>query len=82
MSDKKDWEEFRKIGLLLYINQILQAFGWSIVYEIDENEIIKNVYPARVKYRGFDNKHVCEAYKNISYYLKENIDKIAKESED
>ena len=69
MVNKKTWEEFQKHGLLLFINQILHIFGWAIVYEVDDNKNIMNVYPARVKFRGFDNKSVSECYKNLSKFM-------------
>ena len=72
MVDKKSWEEFRDTGLVLIINQILHIFGWAIVFEVENNEV-KNVYPARVKFRGFDNDSTDESYKKVSEYLKRNI---------
>jgi hypothetical protein len=79
MVTKKEWSEFRSTGLLLFINQILHVFGWSIVFEM-EGEEIKSVYPARVKFRGFDNQSVSEAYIKISEYMKENVDVISSEA--
>lgn len=66
---KKEWSEFRNTGLLLFINQILHVFGWAIVFEIDGDEI-KQVYPARVNFRGFDNDSVEESYNKINEYMK------------
>jgi hypothetical protein len=80
MVTKKSWAEFRKTGLLLFINQILHVFGWAIVFEFDGEEI-KEVYPARVKFRGFDHESAGESYINITNYLKENIDELKKETE-
>jgi hypothetical protein len=71
MTTKKDWSEFKSTGLMLFVNQILHIFGWAIVFEI-ENEEIKNVYPARVKFRGFDNKSTAEAYKKVSQFMADN----------
>lgn len=79
MVNKKDWNEFRITGLVLIINQILHIFGWAIVFEIENNEV-KNVYPARVKFRGFDNDSTDEAYRKVSEYLKDNIDELYKET--
>ena len=53
MVNKKTWKEFRDTGLLWFINTILHAFGWSIVIEY-ENVEITDCYPARVKFRGFN----------------------------
>jgi hypothetical protein len=79
MVTKKEWSEFRSTGLLLFINQILHVFGWAIVFEMD-GEIVKSVYPARVKFRGFNNDSVTEAYAKISDYLKENAEELSKEA--
>lgn len=79
MVEKKSWEEFRKSGLLLFINQILHVFGWAIVFEIVEDKVI-NVYPARVKFRGFDSQSVSESYVEITKYLKENIKDLEEEA--
>ena len=81
MVEKKSWEEFREIGLLWFINTILHMFGWAICYEIDNEKII-NVYPARVKFRGFDNKTTSEGYEKVTEYLKENIDDLLMEAKD
>ncbi len=78
MVTRKGWTEFRATGLLLFINQILHVFGWAIVFEI-ENDEIQNVYPARVKFRGFDDKDVGESYTKISEYMKANVNKLLKE---
>ena len=53
MVTKKTWQEFRDTGLFWWINSILHTFGWAICIEL-ENGIITNSYPARVKFRGFD----------------------------
>lgn len=79
MIEKKTWYEFRKTGLLWFINTILHTFGWAIVMEID-NKDVKDIYPARVKFRGFSEEINDEGYKMVSNYLKENIDGIAKEA--
>jgi len=80
MVTRKEWSEFRSTGLLLFINQILHVFGWAIVFDIEKDTgNIKSVFPARVHFRGFDNEDVSESYKNISKYLKENIEDISKD---
>ena len=80
MVKKKSWEEFQKTGLILIINQILHIFGWAIVYEQDEHsKVITDVYPARVKFRGFGEKSVDTAYKKLSAYMKENASELDKE---
>lgn len=80
MVDKKEWSEFRNTGLLLIINQILHIFGWSIVMEIDDDHI-KTVYPARVKFRGFAEDNVSKSYKKINEWMKENAHELVNETQ-
>lgn len=78
MVEKQTWESFRDNGLLWFTNTILHMFGWAIVVEIDGDKIT-NVYPARVKFRGFDEKTNSVGYTKVTEYLKENIDELSKE---
>lgn len=71
MLKRKDWNEFRNTGLFLLLNQFLHIFGWAIVLNI-ENGVVIECYPARVKFRGFDEKSSTEAYERISKYMSEN----------
>jgi uncharacterized protein YfbU (UPF0304 family) len=80
MVTKKEWSEFRSTGLVLIINQILHIFGWALVFEI-ENDEIQNVYPARVKFRGFDNKSTDEAYKKLSQFMVDNATELNDEAQ-
>lgn len=80
MVTKKEWSEFRSTGLVLIVNQILHIFGWALVFEI-ENDEIKNVYPSRVKFRGFDNKSTDEAYKKLSKYMLDNATELNDEAQ-
>lgn len=79
MVNKKSWEDFKKSGLLWFINMLLHTFGWAIVYDI-EDEKITNVYPARVKFRGFPEQSNTEGYIKVSQYMKDNIDELLEES--
>lgn len=79
MVDKKTWREFKDSGLLWWINMILHTFGWAIVFEISKREII-NVYPARVKYRGFDMKSTENGYIKVSEYMDENSKELLEEA--
>ena len=82
MIDRKDWSEFRDIGLLWWINMILHTFGWAIVYEFNDEQEIINVYPARVKFRGFDEQNNSKGYTKISKYMNNNALELLKECED
>lgn len=83
MIDKKTWQEFRDSGLFWWINMILHTFGWAIVVEIDkETKEITCAYPARVKFRGFDEKNNEVGYIKVSKYLKENSEDLYNESQE
>lgn len=82
MIEKKTWKEFRESGFLWWVNMILHTFGWAIVYESDENQEIISVYPARVKFRGFEEKINTEGYLKVSEYMKENVDELLKEAKE
>lgn len=81
MIEQKTWREFKESGLLWWINMILHTFGWAICFEMD-GEKITNVYPARVKFRGFDEKTNTEGYIKISKYIQQNADQLLKESQE
>lgn len=75
MVDEKTWKEFKDSGLLWWVNMIIHTFGWAIVFEYNGENITK-VYPARVKFRGFDEKSNDEGYIKMNRYMKENSDNI------
>ena len=81
MVSKKTWEEFRKTGLLFYINQILHVFGWAIVLDVDDSGNIVDAYPARVKFRGFSADVIDKGYTRVTQYLKDNVDELLAECE-
>lgn len=74
MIEKRDWEEFQKVGLLWFVNRLIHLFGWAIVYDIDEDGKIKEVYPARCRFRGFNNNVEDEGFKLLTNHIKNNID--------
>jgi hypothetical protein len=81
---KKSWEEFRSTGLLWWVNRILHVFGWAIVFNVIDKRgkegKITEVYPARVRFRGFDESTEAEGFVKVSQYIKENSEEIHKES--
>ncbi|HFD2033389.1 TPA: hypothetical protein ACF2DD_001966 [Clostridium perfringens] len=80
MIDKKDWKEFKDSGLLWWINTLLHTLGWAIVFEYDKNKNIINVFPARVKFRGFDERVNTEGYIKVSKFINENSEELLNES--
>lgn len=82
MIDEKTLEEFQSTGLLLFINQILHVFGWALVLEVDDDGNFIRVFPARTKFRGFDQKSVSKSYIKISKYIKKNSEVLLNEAEE
>lgn len=80
--EPRTFTEFRATGLLLYINFILHAFGWAFVIEVDENNEVTKCYPARVKFRGFDEQSTSEEHEKIANYLAENAPNFPEEIKD
>ena len=56
-------------------------FGWAIVVEVEDGKIIDS-YPARVKFRGFDEASNTIGYKNVSEYMKENASELLEEAKE
>lgn len=79
MVNERTWSEFRETGLLWLVNSILHLFGWAICFDVD-GDTINRVFPARVKFRGFDNDTVSEGYRKVSHYIKDNADVLAEEA--
>ena len=69
MVSQKSWEEFRRSGLLWWVNRSLHLLGWAIVVEVDEAGIVTSAYPARVRFRGFDAKSEAEGFEAVTQYL-------------
>lgn len=80
MVTKYSWEEFRENGLLLFVNQILHIFGWAICFNFNQDGNLQEVYPARVRYRGFSAIAVSQAYTKLSKFMKDNADDLYIES--
>ena len=81
MVNKKSWKEFRECGMLWWINMILHTMGWAIAYNVDDDGNISDVFPARVKYRGFSDKNNSEGYIKVSKYMKDNAAELLEEAE-
>lgn len=72
MTEKKSWEEFREAGLLWWVNRVIHLFGWAIVVEVDDGGSVI-AYPARVKFRGFDEKTETKGFIGLTSYIKSLI---------
>lgn len=82
MINKKSWKEFRDSGFLWWINMILHTFGWAIVVMVEDDGSISDVYPARVKYRGFREENNTEGFKKVSKYMRDNAETLLEEAND
>jgi hypothetical protein len=83
MVTKKSWQEFRQSGLFWLVNTTLHMFGWALVMNIDqETQEITEVYPARVKFRGFDEESNTEGYIKVSQYMKDHSGELLQEAKE
>ena len=91
MITRKTWAEFRKAGFLWFINSILHVFGWAIVFNMaDETDKAKGfkpgdiieVFPARVKFRGFDHKVQEKAHRDLAAYMVKNAKALKAEADE
>lgn len=80
---RRSWETFRDYGLLWWVNRVLHLLGWAIVCSIDkESGKILEVYPARVRFRGFDGKSETEGFRKVTKFLKGNAEDLLEEAEE
>ena len=78
---KKTWAEFQKTGLVWFVNRILHVFGWVIVLNCEADGSIAEVYPARVKYRGFETDAEERGYEKIARFMRDNSEALYDEAE-
>lgn len=79
MLERKSWMEFKDTKLLWWINRSLHLFGWVIVYDMNSDGTISEVYPARTSFRGFEPIVESEGFIELTEYLKNNVDILLKE---
>jgi hypothetical protein len=83
MLEKKEWSKFRDTGLLLFVNFFLHIFGWAIAMDIDdETGKVIECFPARTRFRGFDEKSQDKAYFLLSEYMRKNASALLSEASD
>ena len=81
MIEKKTWKEFKDMGFLWLVNSLLHLFGWAICLEVNEG-VVTDVFPARVKFRGFSESNNTEGYKKISQYMRDNAEALLQETKE
>ena len=80
--ERKTWREFQAHGLLWFVNSILHAFGWAIVIEVNDFNNIVDVYPARVKFRGFSQETNTKNYKRLAEYMNSKSSELLEDFKD
>ena len=80
MTEKKTWKEFKDAKLLWWINRSLHLFGWAIVVQEEKDGSLSEVYPARVKFRGFHEQVEEEGFRGLSSYLADVSEDLKEES--
>lgn len=78
---RKSWEEFRSSSMLWCANRMLHLFGWAIVLNISDDGSVVEVYPARVRFRGFDAKTDERGFANVARFVRDNADELLEEAE-
>lgn len=73
---RKSWNEFRESKMLWWVNRLIHTFGWAIVFDTDENGAISDVYPARVKFRGFSIESEDAGFQGLTNHLANTIDEL------
>jgi hypothetical protein len=70
------WREFQDSGLLWFVNRMIHLFGWSIVFEYEDetSEVPTRVYPAKNSCRGFDYETEDKGFANLTEHMKNNVD--------
>lgn len=79
MIKRITWDDFKKNGFLWAVNSFLHLFGYAIVFRYDEGKIV-DVYPARVKFRGFSEKVNIDGYIAVSKYMVANANELLEEA--
>ena len=72
MVSPRSWDEFRDSKMLWWVNRMLHTFGWAIAVELDDRGKVVQVYPARVKSRGFSESAETEGFTGLTRYLVDN----------
>ncbi|MEL6348802.1 MAG: hypothetical protein AAFV53_37205 [Myxococcota bacterium] len=81
MLAERSWQAFSDAQLFWWVNRSLHLFGWALVKETNNGEIVR-VYPARCRYRGFDAATEARGYEGLTQHLSDNIDTLLLEVED
>ena len=81
MIEKRTWQEFRDSKLLWWANRLLQTFGWSLIAVVEKSKVV-DVYPARVKFRGYSEDIDNSGFVGIVDYVVKNSDELKNDIQD
>ena len=85
MLKAQDWETFRKVGLLWWVNRMLHLFGWALVFEVPDGQPDApptQVYPAKCKFRGFGEESEDRGFKRLTAHLRDTMPELLEAVED
>jgi hypothetical protein len=97
MIEKITWNEFKDSGMLWFVNRMLHIFGLAIIFEysvspieynIDETiknvskEVLVNIYPARVKFRGFETEVESANFIKVTEFMNKYSEELLKEAKE
>lgn len=81
MYEEVPWKELADAGLFLFVNQLLHLFGYALVRE-EQDGVITRVYPARCRFRGFDDKTTGDAYTALTKHLAARMPELLEDVKD
>ncbi len=81
MISRETWGQFQAAGLLWWVNRALHLFGWAIVVEVNDEGLVTEAYPARCKFRGFDEASEADGFRKLTAHLASNVSDLQKEVE-
>ncbi len=82
MTQRETWEKFRDCKLLWWVNRLLHTFGWAICYKVNDAGEISDVYPARVKFRGFSENVESDGFIGLTQHISETIPELLQEAKE
>lgn len=65
------WDEFRKAGLMWWVNRQLHLFGWALCVDVnpDDPEKTLRAYPVKTTFRGFCADAEERGFKALTAYI-------------
>lgn len=67
--ERISWQKLRDTGLLVFVNSFLHIFGMAICVEVGDDGKISDAYPARCRFRGFDEDTNTKAYEKLTRHI-------------